>query len=198
MNGTGPDAVILAAGMSRRAQTCKMEFEIGGRPMLSHVVDMFSGICTNIIVVYGHYKKKVLDILPQRETVIPVENIRYKEGMFSSVRKGVEFTERDFFICPGDLPGIAPETVEALASAPGNIRIPVYMGRKGHPVFFSKGMKEGILSMNRKATLRDFIESQEYALIDVNDRCILEDIDSAEDYKKFIRIHLSGQSTGGT
>ena len=180
------EAILLAAGLSSRAGDFKLAWTIGEKPLLVRQVELFSGVCHRIFVVGGHRIEEVCNLVECYSSVEIVENANFEQGMFSSVQTGVEQVSEDFFICPADYPSISSKTLGQLADGSGTIRIPLFQGRKGHPVFFEKQCKAGILEEPSNSTLRMFIEKRSFTALELDDPGILHDIDTKEDYARFI------------
>lgn len=178
------EGVVLAAGLSSRAGTYKMTLDFNGRTMIEHVIDCMAGFVKRIIVVGGYGIEKLEPVLKGYENVSLVYNEDYNMGMFTSVKKGIScVTEDSFFLTPGDYPLIKPCVYEALLSADGDAAIPVYEGRKGHPVLIKSSFIEDILYEGRYLSLREFINTRKVELIPVECRGILVDVDTMDDYR---------------
>ena len=75
------EVVILAAGKGSRMSSSepKVMHELGGRPMLEHVLLTAESLpCDKIHVVLGHGSEKVREYLSQRKTSI-CHNIVYQD-----------------------------------------------------------------------------------------------------------------------
>jgi len=175
------DSVVLAAGYSSRAGSDKMAMTIGERTVLGRVLDTLRDICGEIVVVGGHHIESTGIITDQFPNVKLVVNEEYDKGMFSSVKRGVMEMKRDFFLVPGDYPLIEKKTYEKLALAEADISVPVYKGRRGHPVFIKKKLIEEILSEPVDSNLKVFRDRQWVEYMDVDDEGILLDVDTPED-----------------
>ena len=111
-----------------------------------------------------------------------IENKDYKLGMFSSVKTGVSVTDNDFFLIPGDYPLVSPDTIQELLKNDGEIKVPIYKGRKGHPIFISKSLIKGILEEPMDSNLKLFRDRHNVNYIEVDDEGILLDVDTLEDF----------------
>ncbi len=179
-------AVILAGGFSTRATTNKMRFLVEGKPLLQHTIDSVKSIVSKVIVVTGRYDQEIKEFIKEDEKIHIVYNSDYEKGMFSSVLRGVKETSDDFFILPGDIPFIKKETFEALLHGKKPVRFPTYKGKEGHPLFISKELKESLLKEPIESNLRVFRDRQDKEAIEVDDKNILRDIDTIEQYKAVI------------
>ena len=104
--------------------------------------------------------------------------------MFSSVKAGVSITENDFFLIPGDYPLVKPETIRKLLAETGIIKVPIYKGRKGHPIYISNELISSLNDEPIDSNLKTFRDRHDVTYIDVDDEGILLDIDTAVDYKQ--------------
>ncbi|MPN05065.1 Molybdenum cofactor cytidylyltransferase [bioreactor metagenome] len=95
--------------------------------------------------------------------------------------------EDEFFFTPGDYPLISKDVYSKILSKTGDIIIPTYKGRKGHPILIKSKFIKEILQEGKYETLRDFINIQNPKFIEVNHKEILMDIDTIEDYKKALK-----------
>ena len=175
------DSVVLAAGYSSRAGSDKMALTIGNRTILERVIDTLGGICGKIVVVGGHHQESTAEILKKYPNVTMVINKDYDSGMFSSVKRGVSEMNNDFFLVPGDYPLIKQETYKKLMECTGDMVVPVYKERKGHPVLIRQSLIKGILSEPIDSNLKVFRDRQKVEYIEVDDEGILWDVDTQED-----------------
>ncbi len=177
------EGIILAAGFSRRAGVWKMALPIKGRTVIEMSIMGMYPVVNRIIVVGGYNFKNLLKIIKKYEKVFPVYNENFPLGMFTSVQKGVEKVSGDrFFILPGDIPLVKPSTYKCMLEQEGDIIVPVYEGRKGHPVLLSYAMKELLLDEERDSNLKAFINRMGFKEVIVDDPFIRMDIDTLEDY----------------
>jgi len=194
-------AVILAAGASGRMGQPKALLPFGDRTMLEHVIGTFreAGI-EELRVVVGHDADRVTPLL-ERAGVAWVLNPRAEDGMFSSVRAGVAVLPpglRAFFVHPVDIPLVSTLTLQQLMRAgPAKVVSPRCNGQTGHPPLLSAELVPGLLAFNAPGGLRAFLRSlrDDTRHIDCEDRGILTDIDTPEDYRSAFQT-LSGVKGG--
>ncbi len=177
------EGIILAAGLSSRAQGNKMLYPIDHKSMICHAIESMKPHVSHIYVITGHYHVEIQDHLKSLTEVTCVFNENYPLGMFSSVITGVSKVHEDFFILPGDCPLVKKETYEALLKGEGLIRVPVFQGRKGHPIWFEKKWIKPLLEEPMTSNLKTFRDHQGYSMIHVDDSHILNDIDTIETLK---------------
>jgi molybdenum cofactor cytidylyltransferase len=103
--------------------------------------------------------------------------------MFSSVKKGVSCIKNDFFLIPGDYPLVKKQTIDKLIASSGEIRVPIYNGRKGHPIFIEKELIQELLEEPITSNLKVFRDRHTVNYVEVDDKGILLDVDYEEDLK---------------
>lgn len=184
--------IILAAGESRRMGSLKPVLKIGGKTFLQHIEGQltFAGI-DPVIVVLGHKADQIQDNSDiKAEFVI---NTRYQLGQFSSLQTGVKNlppSYRAAIVCLGDQPQIRAEWITGLikkwGESSGDIIIPSYDGKSGHPVLYSAKVLEKIKQMDPSQTARDLRDdfAATTVRIDITSDAILYDADTPGDLQK--------------
>ena len=175
-------AIILAGGFSSRAKSNKMHCPIDDKPLLEHTIESIKPLVGKVILVTGHYDQDIRSFIKEDEKLQIVYNKDYEKGMFSSVLCGVQFVDDDFFILPGDIPFIRARTYEALLKGTKPVRYPTYKGQEGHPLFIKKELRDSLLKEGLDSNLRLFRDKQDKEAIEVDDKFILRDIDTIEEY----------------
>lgn len=185
--------LILAAGESKRIGTPKALLKINSETFANRIANVLhSAGIQNIIVVAGpHYE----EIRRDADGFTVIFNPEHSLGQFSSLQTGLrQIPEQTEFVIvwPVDLPLVQKETlVTLLANAQKEkrpITVPVYHGRKGHPVIYTSETITKILSMEPSHTGKELFEyfEERIDLIDVQDPAVLIDIDTPEDYERHI------------
>ena len=187
-------AIIIAAGYSSRMQDFKPLLPLGKTTVLETSVDCFhrAGI-RNLIVVTGYREEAIHPVLA-RINVSWTSNLRYAEGMFSSIAVGIKALPADVdacFLLPVDMPLVKTDTILRLAKVyyetpAASVVYPVYRERKGHPPLISARLFPEILSWQGEGGLRKLLamhgENAQY--LTVEDEGVLTDADTPEDYQK--------------
>lgn len=181
------EGIVLAAGLSSRAGTNKLILDVGGKTVIERCIDGMYDICSRIIVVSGHRAGEIEYILNKYSKVELVYNANYLEGMFSSVKEGLRHIKEDrFFLIPGDHPVVGKSVYNIMEKSDGDILVPLYRGRKGHPILMKSSLIIELLRDSSCYTLRDFIHKRGFTRIDVEEPGILMDIDTMGDYEKIL------------
>jgi molybdenum cofactor cytidylyltransferase len=197
------DGVILAAGLSTRSDRYKMALPLGDKSVIERAVEGMLDAVERVLVVVGWKADRVRELLASYPKVEIVPNPAFREGMFSSVKAGIAHVRAPhFFLLPGDHPMVGPEVYRRLLAVSGEIVIPTFQGRKGHPVRIHSALIPEILGCSADGTLRDYIRSKGYATLQVEEEGILLDVDTPEDYQALRARYggfLSSDTTvGGT
>ncbi len=185
-------AVILAAGESKRMGFPKMLLTFNGLSMLENVIhNVLKSCIQDIIIVLGAHKEKLLDRITNMN-VTHCFNVSYKEGMLSSVICGVKNLPEDtkaVLIFQGDQPFIKPQVIDlvvaAYLSSGKGIIIPVYAGKRGHPVLIDTKYRKEIEKLDPDKGLRSLAinHNNDVLELETGESGILRDFDTYEDYK---------------
>ena len=160
-----------------------LEFE--GETFLDRLITCFDGICRPVIAVLGYGAADVRSGIKHGDSVQIVMNEQPELGMLSSLQCGLRrvpaHCDAVLFI-PVDLPSIRRSTIERLVGTPAEVAIPIFEGRKGHPVRVSRAVAEELLALPTEAQARDVIHRHNAVLIETADPGILHDVDTPADY----------------
>jgi len=193
-------AIITAAGKSSRMGVFKPLLKIGSLTAVEHIIRSFrAASVNNIAIITGNNAEKLEDSLRDSGAVF-LKNDRYERNeMFDSIKIGLEY-QKDrcdkIFITPVDVPLFASDTVEALLCCKSDVGIPAHKGKTGHPVVLGNAAAAKIFAYSGSGGLRDAITelSLEIERVETEDRGILYDIDTREDYSNLLKLYseLSG------
>jgi molybdenum cofactor cytidylyltransferase len=177
------EGVILAAGLSSRSGRFKMTLPLGDKTVIERTIESMYDLVQRVIVVVGWQAARLQVLLETYDKVDLVRNDRFRDGMFSSVKAGIARVRAPhFFLLPGDQPLVDARVYARLLAEPGDIVIPTWHGKRGHPVLFRAGLISEILAQPESATLRDYVEARGYVAVEVEDEGICLDLDTPEDY----------------
>ncbi len=147
------DAIILAAGLSRRmGEENKLLLDWGGEPMIRRVVKTYiAALGPHVIVVTGHEADRVRAALAD----LPVtfcHNPEYISGQQSSVVLALQQKSRAraTLIGLGDQPMLTPDDLTHLLDAhrtadPNKISIPVDDRQRGNPLILPASLRARLL-----------------------------------------------------
>ncbi len=188
-------ALIVAAGMSSRMGDFKPMLNIGSISIAQRVVATFQQAGIEKIVMVTGYNALVLERHLSGNGIVFLRNENYETTqMFDSVRIGLEYLrgkcDRVLFT-PVDIPLFTSATVQTLLLSDAALASPVYDGKLGHPTMISSTLIPDILADAGEGGLRGALDRcpAEMQLIPVEDRGILHDADTPEDYQALLRYH---------
>lgn len=176
------EGIILAGGFSSRTNNNKMSLIIKDKPLLIHAIESMRPFVNKIYLVTGHYDQEIRSFIKEDEKLQIVYNKDYPRGMFSSVLCGAHYVSDDFFILPGDIPFINARTYDALLKGSKPVRYPTYKGKEGHPLFIKKELIDELRNERIDSNLKVFRDRQDKEAIEVDDKYILRDVDTNEEY----------------
>ncbi len=190
--------IILAAGNSGRMGTPKGLLNYQGKFFLSHQINnLFNFGFVEISVVLGKDCEQYQTKVPELKQARVVINPNPEKGQFSSIQCSLAAIPENFtsgvFILPVDVPCPKKEVWQQLAlelnNASTQVVVPSYQSKRGHPVLISNDFKNYLLLCSSHSRLDYEIKKQEKELrakfISVQDRNILLNLNTLEDWKKF-------------
>jgi molybdenum cofactor cytidylyltransferase len=175
----------------------KQLLPLGHKPIIRHCIDTLIeakiGEIAVVISSCGHGLGEHLRGLP----VIVAVNENPGSDMAESVRSGLRRLKNfssAVLVCLCDHPLVAAETIRTLVREhgrfPGNIIIPEFHGKRGHPSLFPRHMIDEIFSTK---TLRDIVKEDpaRVRLVPVRDEGVVLDMDEPGDYTAILKRYLS-------
>lgn len=184
-----PAAVILAAGASSRMGRPKPLLDLEGETFLDRLIARFSGICRPVIVVLGHGAEQVRAGIRLGAQAGFVINPEPERGMLSSLQCGLSHVPAEVeavLFTPVDLPSILRSTIEGLSRISAAVAIPLFEGRKGHPVRVSREVVKELLALPVESQARDVLRRYRAFLFETSDPGVLHDVDTPQDYEALL------------
>jgi putative nucleotidyltransferase with HDIG domain len=171
----------------------KQLLRVGDRSAVESVVRLFLNAgCEDVSVVVGHRAQELVPVIESAGARC-VMNHQFEQGMYSSVRAGVQALPSNTeacFVIPADIPLIRVSTIRRLARFyPGkgkSIVYPVFEGRRGHPPLISRAVLDEVLQTGPEARLSTVLAAHEDAArnLFVPDEGICLDMDTPDDFAR--------------
>ena len=140
------NAIVLAAGFSRRFGSPKQLFAFDGEPLIRRAARMATEVAETIVVIPCNaraIRSAVCDL-----EVVVVENAESDEGMASSIRAGVAASAGDVLLLVCDQPGVTAQHLRALAGTGAALAASGYDdGAFGIPALFAAHFRSELLSL---------------------------------------------------
>jgi len=185
-------AIVLASGVSRRfGPKNKLTTLLKGKSIIEKTTEALEqSNIEEIVTVIGHQGGRIQRVLQNHDTIF-IKNPVYAKGMGTSIHAGIASLKGDVgaaLIVLGDMPFVAPETINLLLEAHENskehlIFVPTYKGERGNPVLWDNALFPELLKLAPGLGGKQLIiDHPEFVKeVNVSDRGILVDIDSQHD-----------------
>lgn len=160
--------IVLAAGRSSRMGQPKQLLQLGGEPLLRHVVRSARTSClTEVIVVLGHEAETIARAIGDLGQKITV-NASYDRGQSTSMQAGLAAVnpcaDAAMFLL-GDQPGVTAAVIDALIEAYERTKAPIvqpkYGGVFGNPVVFGRELFADLHDVTGDTGGRDIIRANQ-------------------------------------
>jgi molybdenum cofactor cytidylyltransferase len=181
-------AVIPAAGLSERMSTGKgMLLYDKDCCFAEHIISCFGNYgCNPIVMVIN----KTFNIARLKNcNFLPVINHKLNLGRSYSIHLGLQLNPRgtSCFIQNIDNPFLEKPLLDSLLEAvdADSYAVPVYEGRRGHPVLLGKRVAEHIRYRPYTMDFREELKAFSRIEVPYPDRRILWNINTPEDYTRF-------------
>jgi molybdenum cofactor cytidylyltransferase len=191
-------AILLAAGQGSRMGGGKLLLPIGDATVVERAAKSLIDVpVADLIVVVGTYGlaiKRQLSDFPARFVFNPDPS----SEMAESIRCGLKIVDpasvEAFLVLPADMPLVSPETirflVDSLLASEKSIAVPVFQGRRGHPVVFRSSLYETVLNFRSPQGIRPLVhgDPSKVLLVEVDDEGVIADLDNWDDYRRLLKL----------
>ena len=190
-------ALILAAGKSSRMQgPNKLLMDVGGKPMVAHIVDAaLESSARPVIVVTGNAEAEIRAALSGRAVTF-VHNPDYADGLSTSLRTGLRALPDEAdgaLVCLGDMPDIRAAHLDRLIAAfdpeeGRTICVPIVAGKRGNPVLWGRDWFAAMMDVKGDTGAKHLIGENADAVCEVPmpDDAATTDVDTPSDMKAMI------------
>lgn len=190
-------AIILSAGLSSRMGYPKALLEYRGKTFLQSILDAVqaAGIKRRLVVVGPHADK----LLAKHDLhdICVVATKQFDAGPIGSIRTAIRALEAHpvdgMLVWPVDIPHVTITTVEALLDgfrdSGHSIVLPVFEGRRGHPVVFGRAVFDELLSAPESEGAGAVVRADPDRVlhVEVSDPAVLEDLNTPLEYHSLMR-----------
>ena len=188
--------ILLAAGLSRRMGAAnKLLLPFGQSTLIGTVAaNLLAAELGEVFVVLGHESGRVRAALAGLPVQF-VENPRFALGMTASIQAGVAAAHPDsegYMVCPGDMPFVSAAEFGRIGAFfeacfrenPAAIVQPVFEGRRGNPVVFSRVYEPQILGNTHPDGCRPVVQRnlENVRWMEMPTASVLRDLDTPEDW----------------
>ncbi len=195
---TSAIAVLPAAGASRRMGRPKLLLPFRGAPLVAAVVGALRAGGVDGIVLVTAGDDAELRAWARQAGVVTAINPAPERGMLSSIQEGLAalggadaLARRGdvLLVSPADLPRLDPKSVAELlrrmTEAEARLAVPLYQGRRGHPLALAPALIPEIFELDPALGLKQLRDRHEAELLEVpvDDPGVLMDVDTPADYE---------------
>ncbi len=194
-------AIVPAAGASRRMGRPKLLLPYGNTTILGALTAALrAGGASPVVIVAAPGDAELQEHARGAGATVAV-NPDPERGMLSSIREGIavlggaaRLAQRGevVLVAPADLPGLRPATVAELlwrrAAAGAPLAVPLYQGKRGHPLAIAPDLLPEIESLDLSVGLKQLLERHAAAVLEVHvdDPGAVRDVDTPEDYESLL------------
>ena len=220
-------AIVLAAGFSRRMGTQKLLLPLAGKPVIAHVVDaVLCSQADQVFVVTGVDGERIANALSEGRrwsaarasspasagrVSLPARAVNFignphpELGMLGSIRCGLSAMPAGCaaaLVVLGDQPtisaGVINRLIQSFREDGYGIVVPVWEGRRGHPLLLSTRYRDEMLARYDDVGLRALLSAHPSDICEVpmNDAGILEDLDQPHDYQRLVARFSRSEGPG--
>lgn len=189
-------AILLAAGRSSRMGCQKGLLPWHGKTLFEHQIqELKNANLSEIIVVTGH-DAIIYSRMAKHFPIISIYNHNYLEGKCSSIVAGLLSVDKQtemVLIVAVDQPTDAKiilQLIETLQKGTAVIAVPLYDGKRGHPLLFSTTIMDDLLAIKEETKgLRHLFQKYDNQVIEVpiGNSLIHLNINTPEDYQKALK-----------
>ena len=184
--------ILLAAGRGRRFDPAGQRNKLlqrlpGGELVVAASARTLLAVFPRVVAVAPPDDGGVGDVLRQlgcEVTACPDADGGMGLSLAHAIRHSLDAPGQGWLVALGDMPFVAPATLQALAAAieeGAAIAAPLFEGRRGNPVAFGARHRDDLLALDGDQGARRLLAGSPVAAIDVPDPGILRDIDSPSD-----------------
>ena len=189
--------IILAAGRSQRMGKNKLLLTFRGKPILQHVIDTVLQTSLSPVILVLGFDSDAIQSQIDPGTSLVVENPDFTYGYGSSLQVGLKALNKPYIgamFLLGDQPLVTSRTIETLNAAfqkePDRWVAPLWKGQRGNPVITPAAWFNKIFALKGDTGPREHLKDSaaNLKLINVDDRGVVFDIDTPEDYELLKKI----------
>ena len=156
-------AVIAAAGVPGGFAAYEKTDCTDGPDMVKRMIQVFHQAGVEDVAVITGYKARETEKSLSKLGAVFLRSPDYAgEQMLDYAVRGLDYFRKScerIFFCPADVPLFSVQTVKAMTEAESPVVIPVYEGRKGHPILIHADLVPGICAYRGERGLKGAVDA---------------------------------------
>jgi molybdenum cofactor cytidylyltransferase len=184
-------AILLAAGESRRMGYPKPLLRVGAESFIARTSALALGVASRLVIVLGAHADRIRPAVPHDSRITVVENPNYARGQLSSLKVGLAEAIAGgadaVIVHLADHPMVASATFRALVDDYDRTAKPIvvarYRRRRGHPVIFASALFVELMAAPEDLGARTVVNADpaRVVYVDVDDPGVVLDLDTPAD-----------------
>src|ERR1700680_2171727 len=193
-------AIVLAAGQATRFGQCKQLMRLGEKALLQHVLDnLAQSKIDEVVVVLGARADEIREQIQFGKARV-LMNPDYANGMSTSIQAGLRAINSDAaMIVLADQPRVTSRTLDLLIDeyrrSKPSVVIPTFNGFRGNPVIVDRSLFAEMMEIRGDIGCRSIFGNHPVHMLPVDDRGVVEDIDTMEDIERAGAPHPALRAT---
>ena len=187
-------AILLAAGQSKRLKSENKLIKLyKKKPLINYYLNALHKSKVNkVIVVLGHQKKELQNIIKRNNKNIFTYNKEYKKGMASSIKVGltkINKKDKGFIIVQSDMPFIKSSDINkiytSIKSKKYLVHVLKYRNRVGNPIGFDISIMKKFKRIKGDIGAKFMVKrlKKETKFIKINNLKSFKDFDKVSDFR---------------
>lgn len=188
------DLILLISGMSKRMGSEKSLLPFSeNKSFICHLIETYLSLqnITVFVVVNCQNSQAIKQACKNfDQQVVFIENPNPEKGRFWSILTGLERVNkgRGVFIQNIDNPFVNEQLINAMVEnyQTNSFLVPQFEGKNGHPLLLGANLVKELKENADKLTdLKGFLNKQKKRILITNERAVLANINSPEEYKRW-------------
>lgn len=185
-------ALVAAAGGSTRCPEGKLTKLWRGKPLLCWLLDTLEQHpqVGKVVILTGRHHAEVHALAGGRPEFEVYHNPDWSEGLSSTLKLGESYVPRGsgFLVALGDTPLFSAHTLSRVipeTEQEQTIRVPLYKGKTGHPVFFPEWVRDDWAALSGDCGAKPLFARwpNRVTTLLVDDPGVARDFDQARDFE---------------
>ena len=174
-------------------EVAKPLLRVGAIPIIRRIVITYQQVGVfPIVVVVGGDDEELKRELSSLGVIFLKHEQDHPVELMDSVRTGLQYLQGKcsrVVFTPVNVPMFTPDTLQTLLGTEGEVVVPSWQGRGGHPIVLSDALIPEVLSYDGENGLRGALESLPRTWVDVDDKGILANVHDEEELNRQLGAH---------